>query len=449
MISLGVRAIHISGHGHPNRMVLEDGRGASANLLTAQLADMLTRAAAKEKLQFVFVSACYSSSTAEAIVAAGVPHVIAIQDKVKDTSAALLATHMYMALAAGRTVYDAFQTGQARVLAETANSAPNDSQQFLLLPVDGDHSVQLFTDVPQGQWEDCSPRPLVNNLPALPDSFLGRSEHTYQVIQYILKDRLVAVVGSPGVGKSAVACAAALYVHQRRHFSNGSFRLQLAGCSSVNDIVDKMLTVLQLHPAGERADPESQRKLLFAHLKAKNMQEPNMLFIWTYMDLFKLDELSAFLRVFAEECGECHILMTSSRPLRDIDRVQEYHLQPLHPLDAVALLWRRLRRPLTERDMPVGRVVTRLSELLPHPIFRKIQGNARLIQWCAALFNSNMSLNDLDHYLDQGPNPRWPAEHAEMLKKIHDLMVALAKHQSVYARLIDDEIAKSEPQLGE
>lgn len=124
MLTKGSRALHISGHGDPMSLVLESGTGGLECLDVSTLREMLV--VGGNELQFVFISACFSSRAALAFVAAGVPHVIAVQEstQVMDNSARTFAHHVYMALCTGRTVREAFHKGQASVIASGTSSRP-------------------------------------------------------------------------------------------------------------------------------------------------------------------------------------------------------------------------------------------------------------------------------------------------------------------------------------
>lgn len=263
MITQGCKGLHISGHGDPSNLVLEDGFGGLKVLKVDALRNILVGGG--HELQFVFISACFSARAAHAFVEAGVPHVIAVQERaqVTDTSARAFARHVYMALCRGKTVKQAFHAGRAAVIAEQSTGyAPpcccahlhddkcltcskcnvpsccsvhgtkgchvvtecccktiphGDSLKFLLLPKDGDHEVKLFEGVPAGEWRNCTPDKILNNLPSLPDHFNGRSQDLFQIVQTILKkeSRISCIVGAQGIGKSTLARAAASYVNIR------------------------------------------------------------------------------------------------------------------------------------------------------------------------------------------------------------------------------------------
>ena len=76
-LSFGCRALHFSGHGHPNCLNFEDGRSGLQLLSNEALKDLVN--AGGLKLEFLFVSACHSRKTGEAFVEAGVKHVVCVK----------------------------------------------------------------------------------------------------------------------------------------------------------------------------------------------------------------------------------------------------------------------------------------------------------------------------------------------------------------------------------
>lgn len=92
LLSFGCRALHYSGHGLPNGLCFEDGRGGLQVIKVNQLRDLL--GAGGMELQFVFVSACYSKEIGQAFVKAGVRHVVCVKvdDKVR---AAVLCSQLF------------------------------------------------------------------------------------------------------------------------------------------------------------------------------------------------------------------------------------------------------------------------------------------------------------------------------------------------------------------
>ena len=82
-MTLGCQALHYSGHGHRQFLTFEDGKGGLHWISTEELKNLCGAGSSTDgggssngKVEFVFVSACYSRLAGEAFVSAGVGHVV-------------------------------------------------------------------------------------------------------------------------------------------------------------------------------------------------------------------------------------------------------------------------------------------------------------------------------------------------------------------------------------
>ena len=64
-------------------------------------------------MRLVFVNCCYSGVAAQHFVDAGIPHVVCSPLRLRDAAAAAFTRGLYMALAVGKTVAQAFAIAQA------------------------------------------------------------------------------------------------------------------------------------------------------------------------------------------------------------------------------------------------------------------------------------------------------------------------------------------------
>jgi len=83
-------------------------------------------------------------------------------------------------------------------------------------------------------------------VPAPPVDFVGREVDTYRVIRDISKQRLVTLVGVPGVGKTSLACAACTYMADRRLslLEDGVLFLKAKGVSTYPAFLLAMMQLL-------------------------------------------------------------------------------------------------------------------------------------------------------------------------------------------------------------
>ncbi|GMH59438.1 hypothetical protein TL16_g02832, partial [Triparma laevis f. inornata] len=245
--TLGCKAVHYSGHGHRSFLTFEDGKGGLHWISPEELKQLCGAGSSEEgRVQFVFVSACYSRVAGQAFIEAGVNHVVCCQQDLLQDSAALAFTReFYLALAVGRTVKSSFEIGRQAVAASPSvpNSA-DEMEKFILLPEDGNHDVRIFEakPIPSGNWRQReggggkerrnvssmrdswarggrmgSSGKGMSSLPSPPEDFIGRERELYHILDAVLNRRLVCVVGQAGVGRSSIVTSLAAYIQERKN----------------------------------------------------------------------------------------------------------------------------------------------------------------------------------------------------------------------------------------
>ena len=230
-LSFGCRAMHFSGHGHPNCLNFEDGR-SGLQLVNVETLTSLLKAGGL-KLDFVFVSACHSRATAAAFVEAGVPHVVCVkvEAKIQDSAAMAFTRAFYLALLSGKTVKVSFDI--AREALKASPYVPDsilEGEKFILLPDEGNHDVPIFNSKSILEWPGSghlrkghacmsvmddetmsSPSDDSNGnhddddfnqcWPSPPPDFEGREVDMYRVITTLHTRRLVTLIGNKHISK--------------------------------------------------------------------------------------------------------------------------------------------------------------------------------------------------------------------------------------------------------
>lgn len=103
--------LHISAHGEPDTLLLEDAAGKRDKLDSAKLITLLAdKAHPAGMLRCVVLSACHSLTIGEAL-AKVVPHTIAMEGRLSDAGAIEFARGFYDALGAGLSIEVAFKEG--------------------------------------------------------------------------------------------------------------------------------------------------------------------------------------------------------------------------------------------------------------------------------------------------------------------------------------------------
>jgi len=392
LVTLGCRALHFTGHGNPDFLAFEDGKGGTQPI-DAEILKELFEAGHTRNVQLVFVSACFSARAGEAFAAAGVPHVVAVRldTSVYDDSARTFARAFYLALFTGDTVKQAFDIGREAVgSAPGIPSAGEEKEKFLLLPEKTNHDVSIFDDIPTGSFKDVSRMRPRSNLPSIPEDFVGRARDQWQVINLVLQRRLVTIRGAPGIGKSALAIAVGAYLNERSVFSDGVFFIRLRGVTSSEAI--------RFAIAGAFGITANNDEELIQFTTKHNC----LLVMDNCEDILRVNanQFRSFLSELLQNSRHIKVLLTSRESLGGgLQGLSEqiYVLHQLEPLDA-ARLFIALARPLTPSEFGVSHIDQIPETLAKHPILGFLSGHPQAISLAAPLLEEQ-SVSQLQHLL--------------------------------------------------
>lgn len=103
-------------------------------------------------------------------------------------------------------------------------------------------AVAVISGIARTLPGDLSAPGMLDNLPRLPTSFVGREPLLDEVVDLLDRSRLVTVVGAPGVGKTRLAIETALRVLHR--FDHGAWLAQLAGIRDPGSVPSEVLAAL-------------------------------------------------------------------------------------------------------------------------------------------------------------------------------------------------------------
>lgn len=162
----------------------------------------------------VVLSACESIRVGDAIVRAGVQHVVATTKEVEDKAAAEFMASFYSKLLSGGTISAAFSAADTIVGAQGLGSAADIG--FVLLPAAGNHDATPFPALPPAMRQF----PTLDGgvIPARPGKIIGREIEMASVLEYLEDHRAVLIHGAAESGKSVVAVGTARYLSVRRAF---------------------------------------------------------------------------------------------------------------------------------------------------------------------------------------------------------------------------------------
>ncbi len=130
--------VHFIGHGKEDGLLVEDETGLAVRISTKALSDLFQLFS--KQLECVVMSACYSARQA-ASINKYIRYVIGMRREIKDKAAIEFAVGFYDALAAGRSIDDAFDFGRNAVLTE--------------FPDQSEHLIPVFKKVAGGLPFSC------------------------------------------------------------------------------------------------------------------------------------------------------------------------------------------------------------------------------------------------------------------------------------------------------
>ena len=203
-----------------------------------------------------------------------------------------------------------------------------------------------------------------HNLPSRLTSFIGREREIREIMALVLCERLVALVGAPGVGKTRLSLQIAAGVIDQ--FPDGVWLVELAPLADPGLVPQAVATVLGVH--------EQPGHPLTATL-AGYLRTRRLLLLLDNCEHL-IQAAAALAETLLQTCPGLHVLATSREPLaiegEQTCRVPSLTLSSATGIDvrnseAVRLFVERARAvsptfALTERnEAPVGQICTRLD----------------------------------------------------------------------------------------
>lgn len=458
-------ALHFTGHGIENNkqslgsvhtlykdkgdiLLMEDENWMAEYLFEKDLAQLLeiekaSRDDVTYNYEVVFVSSWHSQCLGLIFQKFGAHHVICIQksDTILDKASLRFSKVFYETLFMKRySVWEAFNIAKNDI--KSLFSA-DESRKYLLLtndkhPVSGkknkfEHKWFPVLDLKAGKLTNLNPQPLFNKIPSQVENFWGRQKEICQVIKLLNENRLVNILGPPGIGKTALSWMVWNNLYDRRRFYDGIIYLSLRGLNSTQELLLSLLNVIQEcigsdeeemknynrqisinsnFSSGNDIDPEvvQNRKIIFQCLKNKEA-----LIILDGCESLLDEEGKNFKNLLDSllfQCPDIKLLLTSRKFIETLEHFHEnsHNLSPLEPQYATRLLLDSVNRNISVQEIqelfqyrpPKGHVMNQLfSHLDPsdmnltnHPLTVMLGGHPQAISLTAPWLE-HLSLTEL------------------------------------------------------
>lgn len=343
LASSSSEALHFSCHGCPGGSLLFENDRGGAHFISPDQLNELFDTVPKEKLpRFVFVAACESVLAGEALIKAGVPHVLCCK---KRTAATIeFSGPFYRALAEGRTLMQAFKLGRKAVkLSSSLKNPEEEMDNFVLLPNNNDdqgmhsshHNVKIFFEKHQRILLPTSSPGLplyahpLTHLPYPPLVFHGRRADMHTLIEKATRAQLTRLRGPEGYGKRTLAKSVAHYIAPREHSFSIQSVLWLPFQRSFQR--DRLSEVLEELCAILRSENQSRYSLLRDEA-FELLQGRQVLFV-VDPETFSSSSLALFLDDIFERLNHARVIIICREgfdiELRQNLQEEEFELGPL------------------------------------------------------------------------------------------------------------------------
>jgi tetratricopeptide (TPR) repeat protein len=406
--------VHLSGHGNEEFLLFEDEKGGSQLLDKNYIKKVFGQTKCTE---LAVVSACHSEPIARLLIEAGVKYAVAIRQDfpVLDFAAIAFAAKFYAALFKGRSIKNAFDIAKLAVegdpkwrqarewlkLEREKKGEPflEEERKFLLLPDDTHIDPEAGVTLTGPGDAGCKLEGMGTNKTNLPGSrsksFTGRAKEMHDLVNMVLRERLVTIRGAGGIGKTAIAMEVGRWFHLRNSFKDGIFKMDLRGLEGAESVMQHIATTLGLEFKDETG--------FFTLLKPLRC----LLILDNAEDVIWKDE-KGFRRLvnnMLEWAGHTRLLATSQKEIGGALYEKEgvYKLPSLDLQSAVALFMNRLKM-----SDPSG-----LKEDDVYKLLRRVGGHPLSIVILAGQVSEGVTISDLLDRLESG--------HAKAVKGITDM----------------------------
>lgn len=417
----GPTILHFAGHGLTNRvfsqnkskegdfLVFEDDRGKAHYVSCMELKKIL--GSLNKQPELVFVSSCHSRLVGEVFRAAGAKHVVCVKrsEQMLTRVAQLFSKNFYTAFFSCNSVCKAYANAIATLESEIIAQGldPAEANKFELL-IGGSGLLHSCAEI--GGWADgfaefVGKIPYYDEIPAQVEHFVGRKIELHSLVSLIAENRLVTVMGLPGIGKTSVIKALARHLLERGNPSDGIIYVSARGLESTDAVIDELYSSSKPKPKEAILSANDKKlPLILSLLAGKEI----LLVLDNVEDPLNRDRvrLLNLLHCLLTKLPKLRIITTSQLalgPLRDYGE-KIYNLFPLDPQSAVLLLEKRVPREIKEEEFselfeelssktPIFSLnpyydCTEENEAKPHKLMQILSGHPQAISLAAALLNT-------------------------------------------------------------
>lgn len=438
--------LHFSGHGIENTaenmgddymfnqekgniLLLENESAMSNYYFEEELRSLLE--ICKYKFEVVFVSTCHSQFAGQVFLNAGAQHVICIKQewKIMDKASLLFSKVFYETFFSKKfSACNSFKTAKkevSEILGKTEASKFMLMTQDDLNPYSGKvHKCKGFANFSKGSFCNMNEEPQFDYVPSNIEGFIDRQREMYEIIKLLNDNRVVSILGPPGIGKTSLARNLSNYIKDRKKFKDGIIYVRLRGCESAQMFLSRLSLIIlatldetdpEVNPENKSSEDENESE----DVVLKNLKDKNVLLVLDNAeDPLVNDQIkfSSYIETIIDFCPKVRILLTSRKPLDMLSHNYEkvYRLDPMPKESAIRLLISKSPRKISNDEIKelINSEIPAWSKLkkqmfvnfnasfgknpslLEHPFTLMLGGHPQAISLAAPLLKDN-SLKDL------------------------------------------------------
>ena len=107
------------------------------------------------------------------------------------------------------------------------------------------HQWNAISNFKEGVLRCLDKKAIFNSIPSKVEGFVGRQQEMYEIINLLEQNRLVSILGPPGIGKTSISRNLANYVRDRRKFSDGIIYVELRGWETAHMFLTRLSILIR------------------------------------------------------------------------------------------------------------------------------------------------------------------------------------------------------------
>ena len=259
-------------------------------------------------------------------------------------------------------VFNPTEANKFKLLINTNNSGSSNKSKA--------HKCTILPIMEEGNLTWMNQTPIYDIVPSKVEGFVGRQREIYDIIDLLDQNRLVSILGPPGIGKTSISRNLANYVKDRRKFNDGIIYIALRGVETVHMFLTRLaLLVMSKLPSDKASKLEISvsesdmeeivdtvdQDLVYQKFIIDSLKDKEVLIILDNAEDLLVNWNQRFIEeinTILENCIGIKSLATSRKNISKLSHVSQrpYILQPLSNQESLKLLISKSPRRINDQE---------------------------------------------------------------------------------------------------